>query len=419
MRKIEETEIARYKRVLGECTTVAAAAARLTMSSHTLVNVFIRRNESATKYLKHTVRQTLPPPVDPVEVQATKRKSHDLKADYEKLIELLRVEREKNAFLSKLGHPQKPLRVERRESASGIREMTALALASDWHVEEEVSPIKVQGRNKYTLAIAELRVKRFFNGIADLIQHHRASGKVAIRDLVLALMGDLMTGHIHEDCKHLSQLFPIETILWLTPRIASGIRFLLDELELESISIPCDIGNHGRATEYRNIATGPETSYEYGMYCQLDRDFADDRRVHFDTSPANDHYVRIYDFMLHTTHGDSFRYAGGVGGLTIPALKAASAWDTDIQSDWHAFGHYHTALDLDKIIGNGSMIGWGAYSKWIRCRYNPRDLSQHFSLIDKKNGRCHSTPIWVSSAADEKRFWTKDELAIASRRTAA
>jgi hypothetical protein len=75
-------------------------------------------------------------------------------------------------------------------------------------------------------------------------------------------------------------------------------------------------------------------------------------------------------------------------------------------------GHFHTALDVDKAIANGSLIGWGAYSKWIKCRYNYRDLSQHFSLIDKENGRCHSTAIWVSNRREEKRFWTREERAL-------
>ncbi len=351
-------------------------------------------------------------PADPVEAAQVKRAARDLKGELETLTELLRLEREKNAFYTALGRPRERLTIKPRERTSGVREMTALVLASDWHPEEEVSPIKVQGRNKFTLDIARLRIQRFFDGIVDLITHHRASGKIVIRDLVLALMGDLMTGHIHEDCKHLTKLFPIETILWLTPQLEAGIRYLLKELDLASIKIPCDVGNHGRTTEYRNIATGPETSYEYGMYVTLQRAFAGDPRVEFDTSPSNDHYTQIYDFLLHTTHGDSLRYAGGVGGLTIPLLKAVSSWDSDIRADWHAIGHFHTALDVDKAICNGSMIGWSPFGKWIKARYNARDLSQHFSLIDRGNGRCHSTLIWVASRKDELAFWSEEEKAM-------
>ncbi len=356
------------------------------------------------------------PGLDPVEAAAEVKAKRDLKGELDRLTELLKEERERSAYYRLLEQPRAPLVIARREKKSGIREATALALASDWHPEELVQPVKVQGRNKFNLLIADYRITRFFQGIVDLVQHHRASGKLQIRDLVLALMGDLMTGHIHVDCLMGTQLSPIETILWLTPRLESGIRFLLKELELETLKIPCDIGNHGRTTEYRQIAYGPETSFEYGMYVTLKRAFADDPRVEFDCTPANDHYTRIYDRVLHTTHGDSLRYAGGVGGLTIPLLKAVSAWDSDISCDWHAIGHFHTALDIDKAIGNGSMIGWGAYPKWIKAKYNPRDLSQHFSLIDSRLGRCHSTNIWVSNRAEEmKKFWTPEDRATVFR----
>lgn len=353
-------------------------------------------------------------PVDHVAAKEKKDRQRVLLSTNKDLIDQLKIEREKVALLNKLQAPYKPLKIVRHEFKSGLREMTALVGASDWHVEEEVNPIKVHGKNKFTLDIADLRVKRFFNGVVDLVQHHRASKKILIRDMVLWLGGDLITGHIHEEMLMTSQLSPIATVLWLAPRLKAGINFLLDELDLTSLVIPCDIGNHGRTTKFRNITTGPETSFEWGLYCQLAREFANDKRVRFDTSPSNDHYVDIYDFRLHTTHGDSVRYGGGVGGLTIPLLKAISAWDTDVSADWHMIGHFHTALTVDKAIANGSLIGWGAYSKWIKCRYNPRDLSQHFSLIDRENGQCHPTPIWVSNMREEKRFWTKGELALCS-----
>lgn len=332
---------------------------------------------------------------DPVDILREKRSKRDLKREFEHLSELLRVEREKTAYLRTLASHTAPPRILRREKASGIREATALLLASDWHPEERVEPVKVQGKNEYNLVIADQRIKRFFQGAIDLVQHHRASGRIMIRDVILALMGDLITGYIHEELIMTNELTPIETILWLMPRIRDGIATMLAELDLVSLTIPCDVGNHGRTTKYRLISMGPETSFEWGLYCQLAREFKDDPRVHFDTTPANDHYVQVYDFTLHTTHGDSVNYWGGVGGLTIPLNKAIAAWNTDIRADWHALGHFHTSIDLGNAIVNGSLIGWSPFAKWIKASYNERDLSQHFSLIDSKRGRCHSTQIWV------------------------
>lgn len=338
-------------------------------------------------------------PPDPVDVAKEKKDARNLKSEYDRLVELLRIERERNAFYTRLDSNRAPPNIVRREKASGLREATALVLASDWHPEERVEAVKVQGKNEYNLEIADARIKRFFEGAIALVEHHRASGKITIRDMILALMGDLITGHIHEELAMSNELTPIEAILWLTPRIRDGIATLVDRLDLASLTIPCDIGNHGRTTKKRMVAMGPETSYEYGMYCTLARDFASDPRIRFDISPANDHYVTVYDQVLHTTHGDSVNYWGGVGGLTIPLNKACAAWNTDVRADWHAIGHFHQAIDLGHAIVNGSLIGWAPFSKWIKAAYNPRDCSQHFSLIDSRRGRCHSTPIWVTEHA--------------------
>lgn len=388
-------------KALKESSSVSEAAERLGITNDALRKRF-GRSAIALKpegYLK----------ADPVETVKTQRNEKQLTSVNKELVALLEVERAKNDFLKNLGKPQKRLAIPKREKSSGIREMTALVLASDWHVEEEVNPVKLQGRNKFSLDIAKLRIDRFFHGVVDLVTHHRASGKIAIRDLVLWFGGDFITGHIHEEMMMTSQLAPVETVLWLYPYLKAGLQYLLKELDLESIVIPCDVGNHGRTTKFRHITTGPETSYEYGMYCQLARDFADEPRIRFDTAAANDHYVEIYDYVLHTTHGDSVRYGGGVGGLTVPLLKAVSSWDTDTFADWHAIGHFHTALDIDKAIANGCLVGWNPFAKWIKARYNERDLSQHFSLIDKDRGRCHSTPIWVRKLGDELKYWTKEE----------
>ncbi len=334
-------------------------------------------------------------PVDPVAARQERKGHQHLKGEYDRLTELLRVERDKNAFLSTLSSHRAPPKILRREKASGLREATALVLASDWHVEETVEPHKVQGKNEYNLQIAEERIERFFRGAIALVEHHRASGGILIRDMILALMGDLMTGYIHEELQETNALSPVETILWLTPRLRNGIATLLEVLKLESLTIPCDPGNHGRTTHRRRISTGCETSFEWGMYCQLAREFAGDSRVRFDTTAANDHYVDVYDFKLHTTHGDSVNYWGGSGGITIPINKAVSAWNTDVRADWHAVGHFHQFIDLGHAMVNGSMIGWAPFSKWIKATYNERDCSQHFSLIDSKRARCHTTPIWV------------------------
>jgi hypothetical protein len=340
-------------------------------------------------------------PADPVAAADDRSRHAKLKAEHARLVDMLREERERNAFMGQLHRATQTPKILRSERASGLREMTAVAMASDWHVEEPVDPVKVAHRNEYSLAIADDRIRRFFQGCIDLVEHHRADGRTVVRDMVLAFSGDLMSGYIHPELQETNDLSPIETALWLQPRIRDGIATLLERLQLRSILVPWSHGNHGRVTQKSRISTGSENSFEWMLGRTIEREFASDPRVQFDTSPSAHQYVQAYDFTLHFHHGDSLKYQGGVGGLGIPLLKAVPAWDDIRYAHVHHVGHWHQLRDYGRVMVNGSLIGYGPYSSWIRAPFEPPQ--QMFYLLDSKRAKCHVTPLWVGEIADEAR----------------
>ena len=281
---------------------------------------------------------------------------------------------------------------------SGLREMTAVALLSDLHVEEPVDPKSVAGRNEYNLEIADRRLKRFFDGFIWNVQHHRASKKVAIRTGVLWCGGDFMSGFIHEDLVQSNALSPTETMLWLLPRLRNGITHVLNSLGLDRLVIPCSYGNHGRTTPKTRIQNGASNSYEYMMYNVLAAEFKalGEKRVVFEITPSPHQYVDVYGFTLHFHHGDSVRYMGGVGGLSVPLLKAIAPWDQIKRADYHHIGHFHQITDLGRVLVNGSLIGYGPYSQWIRASFE--QPAQMFYLLDSKRGKTFVAPIWVGES---------------------
>jgi hypothetical protein len=338
---------------------------------------------------------------DPVASHDAKRAEKRLRDEHARTVELLREERARNAFMGAVQGQKPAPRIARSEKTSGLREMTAVVMGSDWHVEEVVEPVKVGHRNEYNLAIADASVRRFYSATIDLVRHHRASKQVVIRDMVCAFSGDLMSGYIHDELREANELSPVETALWLRPRIRDGLNLLLSELDLRSLSVPWSYGNHGRTTHRTQIGTGAENSYEWLLGKMLEQDFAHDRRVSFDTSPCPHQYVEAYDFTLHFHHGDSLKYGGGVGGLGVPLLKAVPAWDDVRYAHYHHVGHWHQLRDYGRVLVNGSLIGYGPYSQWIRAPFEaPQQL---FYLLDSQRGKCHVTPLWVRELAQAKR----------------
>lgn len=329
----------------------------------------------------------------PVDVQVKREEASRDKETITRLVEELRQARARQTFIDATTSQREPPRIIAREKTSGMREMTAVVLASDWHVEEPVEPESVAYRNAYDLEIAAKRVEKFFRGIIWNIEHHRASKKLAIRDLLLWLGGDLMTGYIHPELVESNLLSPTETVRWLLPRIRDGVATLLETLALDSLVVPCSFGNHGRTTDKPRISTGYANSYEWLMYHSLADEFRRDKRVRFEITNSPHQYVQVYDHVLHFHHGDDVKYQGGVGGLGIPLLKAVPMWDLVKKADIHCIGHHHTLRDYGRVVVNGSLIGYGPYSQRIRAEFEAP--GQMLFYVDKKRGKAMVTHLWV------------------------
>jgi hypothetical protein len=338
-------------------------------------------------------------PADPLERDARSRRERQLREEHSQLVDMLREERERNTFLRAVASDRSTPKIVRSERTSGLREMTAVAVGSDWHVEEEIPAVKAGYRNEYNLDIAADSIERFFRAQINLVRHHRASRAIVIRDMVCAFIGDLMTGHIHEELVETASMAPMQTALWLKPRIIGGLKSLLDELDLRTLTVPWCYGNHGRSTPKSRIATGAEHSYEYLLGRIIQDEFEGDERVRFAIDPAQNQYVQAYEFTLGFHHGDSVGYAGGVGGIGIPLLKALAGWDSVRHAHlWHV-GHFHQFRDYGRVMVNGSMIGYGPYSQWIRAPFE--EPKQIFYLLDSQRAKVHVTPLWMRPDAAE------------------
>jgi hypothetical protein len=289
-----------------------------------------------------------------------------------------------------------------RERTSTLREATAVALASDWHIEETVIPGSVNGVNEYNVDIARRRVERFFGGFEYLIRYHQ--DHFLIRDALLWLGGDLITGYLRDENLESNGLSPVQAIAELHGWLASGIRSMLDSLDnIEQLRVVCNSGNHGRLTEKTHHSTREANSIEWLLYVNLAREFMNEPRVVF-TLPKGSHtYVKVYDWTIRFHHGDDAKFGGGVGGIMIPLKKAIARWQTHIPADLTVVGHFHQYHDLPSLVVNGSLIGYNPYALAIGAEFeHPR---QAFFLMDAKRGKSMPSEIWVTEADRKKAVY--------------
>lgn len=274
---------------------------------------------------------------------------------------------------------------------SGRRPAAAVALLSDVHAEERIERTEAIN-NEYSLEIAERRVARFFAGTTWLTKG--ASRDFAIDTLVLWLGGDLISGDIHDELLERCEVPPGEAMLIVRDWLASGIQSLLDAMPDVSLIVPCSMGNHGRTTKRMNASTGYGHSWEWLLYQILGHDFRSEPRVQFNASKDEMQYVSVFDYTLAFHHGHRMKYNGGIGGLTIPAIKAMHRWQQWRDADYYHFGHFHTyAPDIGSMTFNGSVIGPSPYSFAIGAA--PEVPQQAFYILDAKRGKTGMHPIWV------------------------
>jgi len=274
---------------------------------------------------------------------------------------------------------------------AGVKhEAVAFAIASDWHVEENVKPETVDGTNEYTMRVAKQRAEKFFQSTLKLVQKEQQDA--TIDTLVLALIGDFISGNIHDELMESCEVPPVEAALFAQNLLASGIEYILANSKLKLV-IPCCVGNHSRITEKVHVSTEHGNSLEWMIYNNLASHFKSNKRVTFVLSKSYFTWVDVGGFLVRFHHGHAIKFGGGIGGLTVPVIKAISRYDVKRKANLDVFGHFHNRMDGGRFIVNGSLIGDSPYGSRLGFTGVPE---QAFFLVDLKKGKTIVAPIFVS-----------------------
>jgi hypothetical protein len=324
-----------------------------------------------------------------------KARIRELQAAKHKLLDELKSRDEQIDLLSALraAPPCEPITARKGIGEGKRRQATPVMLLSDWHVEESVRPETVNDMNEYTPEIAEKCIER----CAEAWEWFARDTRWDMREGVIWLGGDVITGYIHEELVESNFMSPTEAVVWLQDRIEKMLRTILANTNFERIIVPCNSGNHGRLSIKIRIATRESNSIEWLLYKTLAARFADEPRLQFQIAEGHYNYLNVYDRSCAFTHGDTFRYQGGVGGLLIPVRRGLNEIRKYKPVHYISMGHFHQRLDTGDIAVNGSMIGTNNYA--IANNFAPEPRQQSWFLIDHSRGKCLTAPIWLPQYA--------------------
>lgn len=277
-------------------------------------------------------------------------------------------------------------------------------LASDWHWGEVVDPDQINGVNRFNLRIAHARAKRLIERTIDLLKSHMVNP--VYPGIVFALGGDMVTGDIHDELRETNEIPTIPTLLDLLEVLCACIRALADAFG--RVHVPCVTGNHGRNTVKIRAKGRVHTSYDWLLYCLLEREFKSDKRVSFQVSNGPDCSYSVYGHRYLLTHGDQFRGGDGLIGplgciLRGDHKKRTRNGQIGLEYDTMLVGHFHTYLNMGRVIMNGSLIGYNEYANQGNFGFEmPR---QALWLTHPKKGITYSMPVVLEDGPDKGKKW--------------
>lgn len=313
-----------------------------------------------------------------------------LKRKYESALKQLDAEKARVETLAGLRGIQSTKPLASRKKSSKKNPATMIVLISDVHCEEPVSLAETNGLNQYSLEICDKRLEELERRFLMLLEHERQIADIG--RVVVWLGGDLVSGHIHDELVETSQLAPLAACRWVGARMR---RFIdAAAANASEVIVATSSGNHGRSTPKLRCQTELDHSYEQNLYLTMAA--AESKpNVQWQVATGELNYLDIDGFLVRFLHGFSIKYAGGIYGLALPAMKAISAWDASRRASLTCFGHYHSFgwLRGGRYVSNGSVIGHSAYTVRIKAGFEAP--CQAAVIVDHdRNEVTKAMPIW-------------------------
>lgn len=279
---------------------------------------------------------------------------------------------------------------------------TLTVMLSDLHLDEVVNCDEVMGMNKYNREIAEMRLKKVFNGIVKIAEDWWSG--IVYDGLVLQLGGDLFAGVIHDELRRTNAAPILESLdFWIDPML-QGIEMLAEHFG--KIYIPVVVGNHGRYDRKPIMKLRAHENYEWYFAKTLAR-IASERKikgVDFHISDSADLTYMTYGYRKMLTHGDQARGGSGWGGVMSPIMrlddkKSKRQAAVQLPYDYIDIGHWHQLVYLQRGMVNGCLSGYDEYA--FINNFGFEVPQQGMYLMTPEHGRTFTAPIFCQDPVAE------------------
>lgn len=341
------------------------------------------------------------------EEHSLRRENTRLRKQIRELTEISEKAGDIEAIVNKLTEREiePPKWITRSGNSKKIERAIVTATLSDTHFDEVVNPAEINYVNAYNREIATLRLAKFFTNVEKLSKNY--INGIQVDGLVMPMLGDMVSGYIHEELRETNEAGIIDTVLYYSNHICTGLEQMLEVFD--KVFVPCVVGNHGRLDKKVRSKGRPTESFDYLMYHMIARHFANVDGITFGISADADYRYTIYKSRYHLTHGDQFRGGSGISGMLSPILlgdhrKRKREAATGSPYDYLVHGHWHQLAYFRNIISNGALKGYDEYA--ATNNFDFEQPQQAFWLTDPQWGKTINAPVHVLSS---REGWQKQE----------
>jgi hypothetical protein len=146
------------------------------------------------------------------------------------------------------------------------------------------------------------------------------------------------------------------------------------------------------------------TNFDWLMGCLLAKHFENDKRIQFQIPNGPDALYKVYNIRYLLTHGDGFRGGDSMIGYLGPVSrgdhkKRSRNNQINMGYDVMCIGHFHQLHQSQRLICNGSLVGYNEYAYNNNFGYEvPR---QALWLTHKDHGIIMNLPVNVEEAKSQ------------------
>ena len=258
------------------------------------------------------------------------------------------------------------------EGKRGREPQSVVAPLSDTHIGDNVDYNQMSSLNAYTIDIFNARLYGWASQILDLVDYRRSFAEIP--ELVVPLLGDMVSGDIHQELRETNQDNTMGQMIRGANLIAQALMFMAPHFK--TVRVPCVVGNHGRMTQ-KPPAKDKYVNWDYMLYQWVAAFCREQSNIEFEIPKSFFHVFPVCNRNILIMHGDSMKGKAATGDVlrTLTNMRTVLQYRTGLEEEVSSgqineegfngatffdsafMGHYHRIDEFDIGTGEAHICG--------------------------------------------------------------